>query len=204
MGKKAKGLNDKQKRFCREYVIDHNATQAAIRAKYSKKTAHVQGPRLLGNVRVQQEIARLEATVAKKLDKTAGDVLRELALLGFSNMMDYMQFTAAGDPVVDFSALTRDQAAAIQEVIVDEYVEGRGDNAREVKRVKFKLADKRQALVDLGKYFGLFVERHEHGVDDELGRLIAQLREGTNGNGNGRSRLLPSDTDRLAAWESRQ
>lgn len=49
-------LTDKQRRFCEEYVVDWNATQAAIRAGYSEKTADVQGSRLLGNVKVQQYI----------------------------------------------------------------------------------------------------------------------------------------------------
>jgi len=50
-----KGLTPKQRIFCREYLLDLNATQAAIRAGYSQKTADPQGPRLLGNVRVQRE-----------------------------------------------------------------------------------------------------------------------------------------------------
>jgi len=47
-------------------------------------------------------------------------------------------------------------------VTVKDYVEGRGEDAREVKRVRFKLADKRAALVDLGRHLGMFVDRHEH------------------------------------------
>ena len=49
-------LTEKQKRFVAEYLIDLNATQAAIRAKYSPKTADVQGVRLLGNVKVQEAL----------------------------------------------------------------------------------------------------------------------------------------------------
>jgi hypothetical protein len=57
-------------------------------------------------------------------------------------------------PVLDFANLTRDQAAALQEVTVETFMVGAGKDAREVRRVKFKLAEKRAALVDLG--------RHEH------------------------------------------
>ena len=49
-------LTPKQRSFIAEYVVDKNATQAAIRAGYSEKTADVQGPRLLGNVRVRELI----------------------------------------------------------------------------------------------------------------------------------------------------
>jgi hypothetical protein len=64
--------------------------------------------------------------------------------------------------LVDISQLTREQTAAIQEVTVDTYMEGGGKNAREVKKVRFKLADKRAALVDLGRHHKLFTDKHEH------------------------------------------
>lgn len=53
-------LNPKQRTFCIEYIKDHNATQAAIRAGYSEKTATEQAARLLTNVKVQEFIAELE------------------------------------------------------------------------------------------------------------------------------------------------
>jgi hypothetical protein len=57
---------------------------------------------------------------------------------------------------------TRDQAAALVEVTVDDFRDGRGEDARNVRRIRFKLADKRAALVDLGKHFSFFKERIEH------------------------------------------
>ncbi len=50
--------------------------------------------------------------------------------------------------------LTR--AAALQEVTVEDFTEGRGEDKRDVRRVKFKLYDKRAALVDLGRHLGMF------------------------------------------------
>jgi phage terminase small subunit len=67
-----------------------------------------------------------------------------------------------GTAYVDLSNLTREQAAAISEIVTEEYVEGRGESARAVKRVKFKLADKQAALEKLGKVLGMFRDRHEH------------------------------------------
>lgn len=68
-------LTDKQKRFCDEYLIDANATQAAIRAGYSAKTANEQGARLLANVSVKKYIE--EHMEQMKSDKiaTAEEVL---------------------------------------------------------------------------------------------------------------------------------
>ena len=85
-------------------------------------------------------------------------VLGELMRLGFANMHDYLSFKD-GKPRVDLSRLTRDQACAIAEVNVTTRQE-RGKDA-EVTQVRFKLADKRQALVELGKHLGLFKERPE-------------------------------------------
>jgi len=56
--KAEKRLEDKQRRFCREYILDLNATQAAIRSGYSKKTARFQAARLLTKIMVQTEISK--------------------------------------------------------------------------------------------------------------------------------------------------
>src|SRR4051812_25203704 len=156
-----KDLTPKQKRFVAEYLIDLNGTQAVIRAGYSKNGADVQAIRLLGNARIASELAARQAKRATKFEVTADKVVEELAKIGFCNMQDYMRVGADGDPYLDFSALSRDQAAALSEVTVEDFKDGRGDDARDVRRVKFKLADKRAALVDLGKHLGLFKERVE-------------------------------------------
>jgi hypothetical protein len=69
---------------------------------------------------------------------------------------------ADADPYLDFSKLTRDQAAALTEVTVEDFKDGRGEDARNVRKIRFKLADKRAALVDLGKHFGMFRDKIEH------------------------------------------
>jgi phage terminase small subunit len=155
-------LTPKQARFVEEYLIDLNATRAAIRAGYSARTAEQQGPRLLGNVGVAAAIREAQQARSKRTEITSDRVLTELARIGFANMADYMRVGPSGDPQLDFSALTRDQAAALQEVTVENYVSGRGDDAREVRRIKFKLADKRAALVDIGRHLGMFKSLHEH------------------------------------------
>lgn len=72
-------LTDRQARFCEEYLIDLNATQAAIRAGYSEKTANEQGARLLANVSVQEKIAELKGERAKRTEMTQDSVIQELA-----------------------------------------------------------------------------------------------------------------------------
>jgi hypothetical protein len=102
--------------------------------------------------------AKNKSSAAKLPQLSAESVLGELMRLGFANMHDYLDFKE-GTPRVDLSRLTRDQACAIAEVNVTTRQE-RGKDA-EVTQVRFKLADKRQALVELGKHLGLFKERPE-------------------------------------------
>lgn len=162
-GKKEKAageLNANQTRFVQEYLVDLHATEAAKRAGYSARTAHVQGSRLLSNAKVSAKIAELQAKKAEKFDVSLDKLLLELLRLALSNMQDYTSVSKDGDPYVDLSKLTREQWAAIQELTVEDYLDGRGEDAREVRRLKIKLYDKRGPLTDLGKHLGAFIEKH--------------------------------------------
>ena len=160
-------LTDKQKMFCKEYLIDLNATQAAIRAGYSEDSAGSIGSENLQKPEIQNEIQRLFDKRGNKLEITAEKVLQELAKLAFVNMEDFITVGNDGYAVVDLSKLTRDQAAAIQEITVDEYQEGKGEQARDVKKVKFKLADKKGSLDLLAKHLKLYT-----GDGEEVSRPI--------------------------------
>lgn len=82
-------LNDRQKRFADEYLIDLNATQAAIRAGYSKKTANEQAARLLANVSLQEYVQFRAKQREKRTEITQDRVLAELAKVGFKDAADY-------------------------------------------------------------------------------------------------------------------
>ena len=69
-------LTDKQAAFMREYLVDLNATQAAIRAGYSERTAYSVGQRLLKNVEIQRAMASAQAKRARRVEIKAEDVLR--------------------------------------------------------------------------------------------------------------------------------
>lgn len=169
----AKGkLNPKQERFVAEYLLDLNATQASIRAGYSAKTAHVQGPRLLGNVAVASEIAKRQVKLADKYEVSAERVIRELALIGFANMLDYVSVKGEG-AFVDLSTMTRDQAAAIQEVTAETLGSG-GEDGPAIVRTKIKLASKQAALESLGKHLGLFKEQLEVNFTDDFAKMMEQ------------------------------
>lgn len=167
-------LTPKQEAFARAYVETGNASEAYRRAYDASgttdKSVHENAAKLIKHTKVAPRIEQLQQEIAKRHDVTIDRIVRELALLGFANMLDYVRTTDHGDAYVDLSDLTREQAAAIQEIIVEEYTEGRGEDARDIKRTKFKLTDKRAALVDLGKHLGMFKEIKE--ITGKNGRPI--------------------------------
>ena len=174
----AMALTPKQTLFVAKYLANGlNATKAAISAGYAKKNADTQGARLLVNVKVAEAIAAKQGPRLEKLEITAERVLRELALLGFSNMLDYMTVNEDGFADINLKALTRDQAAAIQEISVD-MTGGSGDGKRElVPRMKFKLANKRDSLELLGKNLKLFTDKVEFSGSVGLAEAIAEARK---------------------------
>src|SRR3954454_17194998 len=116
-------LTAKQRQFINEYLIDLNATDAARRAGYSKRTAEQQGYQLLRKPAIANAIAEAQAERARRTKVTADQVVAELARIGFSNILDYMKIGASGHPVPDLSSHNRDKAAALIEVTVDNYVD---------------------------------------------------------------------------------
>ncbi len=172
--------NSRHDRFCREYIKDLNGKRAAIAVGYSAKTADRAASRLLSNVEVRALLVKLTKKHADKLDLSAEKVLSELSSMGFCNMLDYIKTTEEGSAYVDLSNLTREQAAAIPEITVDEYVEGKGKHARKVKRTKLKLVDKIRSLELLGKHLKLFTERIEVSGTAGLAEALAAARKRAN------------------------
>lgn len=159
-------LTPKQEAFARHYIETGNASEAYRRAydvgpKTKADTVHDTASKLLQHPQIAHRITELQQAVARRHDVTVDRIVRELALLGFANMLDYVRTTDQGDAYVDLSDLTREQAAAISEIIVEEYREGGGEAARDVKRTRFKLTDKRAALESLGKHLGMFKDIRE-------------------------------------------
>ena len=172
--------NSRHDTFCREYIIDLNGTRAAIAAGYAKKSAKVTASKLLTNANLQAWLTELMKEKADKLDLSAEKVLSELSRMAFSNLLDYGTVTDDGGFVIDLATLNREQAAAIHEITVDEYMEGRGEGARVVKRIRFKLASKIDALELLGKHLKLFTEKMEVSATDGLAELMAAARKRVN------------------------
>jgi len=172
------GLNDRQRVFAYEYLTDFNGTQAAIRAGYSAKGAKRHATKLLRDPRIQEIVERGKADRRQHLEITQERILDELAKIAFANALDYHRIGDNGEPIIDLSNLDEDKAAALAELQVDDYVEGRGDNSRDVRRIRFKMHDKQRALELLGKHLGIFIERHHMTLTrDPKDMTDEQLRE---------------------------
>lgn len=161
--------NARQEKFAQNVAKGKSATEA-YRLVYGAraKSAEASSSRLLGNAKVRKRVEELKAAGAERAEVSIAEVLRELKLIGFANMRDYIRIGSDGDPHFDMSELDRDQAAVISELMVEDFKDGRGDDARDVRRIKFKLHDKRAALVDIGKHLGMFKEKIDVNVSGGL------------------------------------
>ena len=144
----ANKLTPKQRRFIDEYLIDLNATQAAIRAGYSEKTAYSIGLQNLKKLEIQAEIQKRRNRLQNKLEITQERVLQELAAIAFANGSDYAKVVNTGLlPTVEMiptEELPPEKLPAIAGIKANQY------------GVEVKLHDKVKALELLGKYLGTF------------------------------------------------
>jgi phage terminase small subunit len=167
-----------QKLFIREYCLDLNATRAAIAAGYSEKGAAQAGARLLTNVKVSSEIAKLTQKTCAKLEISAEKVLQELARLAF---LDPRKFYNENGGLKHVTELDDDTAACLAGMEVREIG---GDDEEKQPTVfcrKIKFADKGANLERLGRHLKLFTDKVEHSGQIEqvdFSRLTdAQLEE---------------------------
>ncbi len=151
-------LNPKQEAFVREYVVDFNATQAAIRAGYSPRTAQEQSSVLLSKPIVQAAVEKAKAKVADRAEVTADEIINELRAIAFAKVTDAASWRDKRMTLKDSEELSTDTIASISSIDEEEIDLPKGGMKR---KVKIKHYDKIRALELLGRYRGLFVDRHE-------------------------------------------
>lgn len=165
-------MTKKQKRFIEEYLIDLNATQAAIRAGYSPDTAYSIGNENLKKPEIKAHIDKAMAERSKRTGVNADRVVMELAKIAFVNADDVIDFKTAA---VKEGARPEDMAA-IQSVKVKTF--GEDGLEREIK-----MADKIKTLELLGRHLGMFKDKVEvsgtlETEKTKLDDLLQQLRGG--------------------------
>lgn len=148
-------LSARQQRFVEEYLLDPIATQAAIRAGYSERTAGVQGCRLLNNANVSRAIAEGQKARSEKAKIDAQWVL--------ANLVEVSQRCLQKAPVMEFSPADRCM------------VQAEDEEGRPVWEFDSKGANR--ALELIGKHLGMFIERVEVKDVTPLADKVAQARQ---------------------------
>lgn len=177
-------LNPKQKRFCDEYLVDRNGYRAAVRAKYSKKTARGQASRLLAKANVKAYLTSKTQKIEKKLDISAERTMQEIARIAFG---DARQFYDDKGNLIPVHLLSDDAAAALAGMEVEELFDKTRKGFQMGIIKKIKRYDKLPALNMLAKHFKIFEEAPAAPVTinvaslsaDELKALLVMKKKAT-------------------------
>lgn len=164
-------MTDKQRRFVEEYLVDLNATQAAIRAGYSEKTAGQIGDENLKKPEIKQAIQARRKELSEKVEITQERVLKEYARLAFLDPRKLFDNTGAPLPIQELDDDTAAAIVGLDVVQVGNSDVGIGDI------LKYKLADKKGALDSVAKHLGMFTEKVEVTVTDPLAERLARARK---------------------------
>lgn len=177
MVRATKKLSARHAKFVVEYLLDLNATQAAIRAGYSENGATVQGTRLLANASIASAIEKARTTALARTDFDRDKVLKELGLLAFSDVDNYMIDEATGKLTAAPGAplgVMRAVSAVKYRTVTDE--EGRVE-----RTVEFRLWDKPGTLKLAGRHLGLFPSKDQAAIEAAaeaaLDKRIAAARQ---------------------------
>ena len=158
-------MTPKQQRFVEEYPVDLNATQAAIRAGYSAKTAPAQASRLLTNVNVAAAISQKMAERAERVEITSAAVLNEIARIAFLDPKDIVTVPLSGP--LDIASLPDH----VRRIIVGWKFTEHG--------FEIKLSDKSKALEQLARHLGLFNDKLNVDMTVGLADRVRRARERT-------------------------
>ncbi len=170
----AKKLTAKQEKFVTEYLVDLNATQAAIRAGYKQRAAYATGHE---NLKKPEIIKALEKE-RKRLSKLPNIASPEEVLEGYTRDTRFdprKLYDADGNlkPVVE---LDDDTALALSGLEIEDHVLSSGENEVVLKRkYKYKLPDKKGNRDSLGKHYGMFIDKKEHSLSSDTMETIEDI-----------------------------
>jgi phage terminase small subunit len=167
-------MTPKQDRFVAEYLANGlNATNAAISAGYSEKTARQQGSRMLSNPDVAAAVSGKTTQMMEKLEITADRVIQEIGKLAF---FDPRKLFNDDGSLKLISEIDANSAVSIAGFDVCELFDGAGDQKHAYGLLKkVKLADKSRNLEMLGRYFKLFSPEREDLEVERITTIIVDL-----------------------------
>lgn len=166
-------LTPKQQRFVEEYLVDLNATQAAIRAGYSERTAEATGSRLLRNVKVKTAIQQARDKRTERTEITQDMVIQQLAKIAFHDFRDVVEWEGNKIRIRD--------SEEVDGTIIQEIQESISEGSR---NLKVKTNDRMKALDMLGRHLGMFVDKKEISGKLDFADLLTQAWGKNDGHGS--------------------
>lgn len=152
-------MTPKQERFCLEYMVDLNATQAAIRAGYSEATAEYQASRLLSNVKVKLKISELQAKQQERTEVTADMVIKELASIAFADIKDFAKITEHIAEDENGARAYNAVSLALTDSIPLDKRKAIAGIKQGANGIEIKLNDKVKALELIGRHLAMFTDK---------------------------------------------
>lgn len=164
-------MNDKQKRFCEEYVVTLNGAQSAINAGYSEKTARQKAYELLSQDDIQKRIQELQKEVSDRNKITVDECVSLLASMARFDIADLYDTAGNLKPIHD---IPKDTRLVIESIDTDE-ITAEGAKIGEVK--KLKLSNRRANIIELMKHLGGY---NEDNKQKEVSINLISLGKGLN------------------------
>ncbi|MFD1378625.1 terminase small subunit [Fodinicurvata halophila] len=172
-------MTPRQERFVQEYLLDLNATQAAIRAGYSEKTANEQGAQLLKKPEIAAAIDAAKAERADRADIDAFWVLRRLVDEAEADLADlFDKETGQVKPVHEWPEIFR--KGLVQSVESEELYEGSGQDREHIGRVrKLRFSDRHKRTELIGKHVDVnaFQDLIKHNMHEDLAKRLERAAE---------------------------
>jgi len=204
-------LSEKERLFCLYFVKYFNGTQAALKAGYTKESAHVQASRLLRRERVSSYIKELKGELVENVFVEAMDVLKEYIKIAFADITNYLNFGQREVTVEDEDGNEVTRIVNFVDLYEADMVDG--SIITEVKQgrdgISVKLADKMKALDKLSQYFDLVPDNFKRQIEEERHRMQmevqkvhvektkAEIKELTDDNNNGSRVIIVNDKEAM-------
>lgn len=170
---KKRPLTQKELRFIDEYIVDLNGTQAAVRAGYSKRSAHTTCHDVLKKPEIMQRIKQKQMDIQVSTGITVENITKELAKIAFFDLRMALNIDGTVKPI---DQLDDNTIAGIAGLEINELFEGTGrDRERVGYTKKIKIADKVAALEKLGKHLGIFTDNLNVVTKEPISIDVTQL-----------------------------
>ena len=155
-------MTPKQYKFCEAFVKTGTSYSAALEAGYTKQYAKSKSSKLLDNPEIVAEIQRLRQRLNEKAEKSAVDVVNEYSRIAFADRVEYLKPDPLREGFYIYKSpdeLTEDQRAVVEKVTTTIEEVKVGDEKHVRQRYNYVLADKANALQQMGRHFGIFDDK---------------------------------------------